>query len=151
MTTTAEGYVLDARQGKTLNDKFSNYVPTANIKNNLTTTDSDYVLDARQGKALNDKIADKMNKASSFSISASSNKTFNIGNSFRGVFFVIGGASNAQDVITVYSTSSGSVAYQKMGSSSNITITTGTGSFKIANAMTSAVYVYVMIFNGSVS
>ena len=96
-------------------------------------------------------ISGKMNKPASFSIPASGSKTFNIGNSYRGVFFIIGGTAAAQDVITVYSTTSGSVAYQKMGSSANLTVTTGTGTIRIANANTYAQSCYVMTFSGSVS
>lgn len=53
LTTTVEGRVLDARQGKALNDA---KLPKANVINNLTTTAAGYALDARQGKTLNDKI-----------------------------------------------------------------------------------------------
>ena len=56
LTTTASGKVLDARQGKALNDAIGTKVNTSDIANNLTTTASGKVLDARQGKALNDAI-----------------------------------------------------------------------------------------------
>ena len=57
LTTSAAGSsVLDAYQGKMLND---NKFAKANVVNNLTTTASGYALDARQGKALDDKIAAK--------------------------------------------------------------------------------------------
>lgn len=58
LTQTSAGYVLDARQGKALNDAKLN--KTA-VVNNLTTTAAGYALDARQGKALNDA---KLNKTS---------------------------------------------------------------------------------------
>ena len=54
LTTTAAGSsVLDAYQGKVLND---NKLAKSSVVNNLTTTASGSALDARQGKALNDKI-----------------------------------------------------------------------------------------------
>ena len=53
LTTTTEGSVLDARQGKALND---NKIDKTSIANNLTTTTEGSVLDARQGKALNDNL-----------------------------------------------------------------------------------------------
>lgn len=53
LTTTEEGFVLDARQGKALND---NKVNITDIANNLTTTEEGFVLDARQGKALKEQI-----------------------------------------------------------------------------------------------
>ena len=56
LTQTAEGYVLDARQGKVLDDKISLKLAIANVVNNLLTTKAGYALDARQGKVLNDKI-----------------------------------------------------------------------------------------------
>lgn len=56
LTTMDAGYVLDARQGKVLNDKFGSYVPTANIVDNLTTASSSKVLSANQGKALADRM-----------------------------------------------------------------------------------------------
>lgn len=95
--------------------------------------------------------ATKKKVAESFSIPASGSKTFNVGNSYRGVFFIIGGSAAAQDVITVYSTASGSIAYQKMGSSANLTVTISTGAIKIANSNTYAQSCYVMTFSGSVS
>lgn len=58
LTQTSAGYVLDARQGKALND--AKLDKTA-VANNLTTTAKGYALDARQGKALNDA---KLNKTS---------------------------------------------------------------------------------------
>ena len=58
LTQTSAGYVLDARQGKALNDK---KLDKTAVANNLTTTAAGYALDARQGKALNDA---KLNKTS---------------------------------------------------------------------------------------
>lgn len=61
VTTSAGGSsVLDAHQGKVLNDRITSEAAkklnTANVVNNLNTTASGYALDARQGKTLNDKI-----------------------------------------------------------------------------------------------
>ena len=56
LTQTAEGYVLDARQGKVLDDKISLKLAIANVVNNLLTTKAGYALDARQGKVLKDEI-----------------------------------------------------------------------------------------------
>ena len=53
LTTTTDGKVLDARQGKALNDSKLN---KSDIANNLTTTTEGKALDARQGKALSDAI-----------------------------------------------------------------------------------------------
>ena len=53
LTQTAAGYVLDARQGKVLNDTKLN---KASVTNNLSTTAAGYALDARQGKVLADRI-----------------------------------------------------------------------------------------------
>jgi len=63
LTTTAEGYALDARQGKALNDAVGKKLNTANVANNLTTTAEGYALDARQGKALSDAVGKKLNTA----------------------------------------------------------------------------------------
>ena len=49
LTTTVEGYVLDARQGRVLDQK---KLDKANVANNLTTTVEGYALDARQGRQL---------------------------------------------------------------------------------------------------
>lgn len=56
LTTTAEGYALDARQGKTLNTAITGKLDKANVVNNLTTTAGGYALDARQGKVLQDQF-----------------------------------------------------------------------------------------------
>jgi len=53
LTTDTEGKVLDARQGKALEDKKVNYT---DIKDNLTSTDTDKPLSANQGKVLKDTI-----------------------------------------------------------------------------------------------
>lgn len=70
LTTTDEGYALDARQGKVLNDK---KLDVAKVANNLTTIESGWALDARQGRYLaentvgfddiaNDLTTDDVNK-----------------------------------------------------------------------------------------
>lgn len=51
LTTTNEGYALDARQGKVLEDK---KLDKANVMNNISTSVSGYALDARQGKWLDE-------------------------------------------------------------------------------------------------
>lgn len=53
ITSSSGSSVLDAYQGKLLND---NKLNKASVLNNLTTTVSGYALDARQGKILDDKI-----------------------------------------------------------------------------------------------
>ena len=51
LTTTVEGYALDARQGYALDQK---KLDVAKVANNLVTTDEGWALDARQGKYLSD-------------------------------------------------------------------------------------------------
>ena len=58
LTTTAAGYVLDARQGKILDGKIAGKLAKADVVNGLTETAAGKALDARQGKALNEKIDD---------------------------------------------------------------------------------------------
>lgn len=152
LTTTDSGYVLDARQGKALNDKFANYKPTQTAKSSPSTSGAtNAFIDTISQNAQGVITATKKSIASSFSIPASGSKTFNIGNSFRGVIFVVGGSTDSQDAIMVYSTSSGSIAYSRMLFGSALTITTGTGTIKIANSKTFAQSTYVMVFSGSVS
>lgn len=62
LTTTESGKVLDARQGKILNDSKLN---TSDVVNNLTTSTAGKALDAKQGKALNDKLSGVIIEASS--------------------------------------------------------------------------------------
>ena len=86
----------------------------------------------------------------STTISSNSSKTFNIGNSFRGEFHLMGGGQTSSlDIVVVASSAAGAVAYSKMGSSSIYTFTTGTGTFKIES--TSVVNVFVTIYSGSIS
>ena len=63
VTTTTAGKVLDARQGKALQDGINTKVNKSDIANNVTTTTAGKVLDARQGKALQDAINTKINKS----------------------------------------------------------------------------------------
>ena len=51
LTTTVEGYALDARQGYALDQK---KLDVAKVANNLVTTEEGWALDARQGKYLAD-------------------------------------------------------------------------------------------------
>ncbi len=53
LAATSAGKVLDARQGKALDEAKLNKV---DVVNNLVTTEEGKALDARQGKALNEKI-----------------------------------------------------------------------------------------------
>jgi len=56
-TTDSEtGYVLDARQGRVLNE---NKIDKTSIADNLTTNDATKVLSAKQGKALQDNKVDR--------------------------------------------------------------------------------------------
>lgn len=68
LTTSAAGSsVLDAYQGKVLND---NKFAKANVVNNLLTTEAGFAIDARQGKALDDKITElNGNKISKYNVS----------------------------------------------------------------------------------
>lgn len=56
LTTTEAGKVLDARQGKVLDEKVTEKVDKTDVVNGLTETAAGKVLDARQGKALDEKI-----------------------------------------------------------------------------------------------
>lgn len=60
LTTTDEGFVLDARQGPAIVLLLNGKVDIGKIANNLTTTAVGYVLDARQGKALLDEINNRL-------------------------------------------------------------------------------------------
>ena len=51
LTTEDEGYALDARQGKALDDK---KLDKAMVANNLTTVEEGWALDARQGRLLDE-------------------------------------------------------------------------------------------------
>lgn len=63
LTTEEEGYVLDARQGKILDEKIDDVADAKfdknKVANNLTTEEEGYALDARQGKALAEMIGQK--------------------------------------------------------------------------------------------
>ena len=81
LTTETEGSVLDARQGKVLNDlKLS----IAKVINNLLTTEAGFALDARQGKVLDDKITElNGNKIDTYNISINTGE-FLTGETFVG-------------------------------------------------------------------
>lgn len=55
LTTIVDGKVMDARQGKVLDEK---KVDKTDVENSLLATDSGKVLDARQGKVLDEKKVD---------------------------------------------------------------------------------------------
>lgn len=60
LTTDVEGYALDARQGKALDDK---KLDRAKVANNLVTVEEGWALDARQGRLLDEN---KLNMANVF-------------------------------------------------------------------------------------
>ena len=63
LTTSSAGTnVLDAYQGKILND---NKLEKSKVVNSLLTTDEGYALDARQGKTLGDRLAEVENDVES--------------------------------------------------------------------------------------
>lgn len=64
LASTSAGKVLDARQGKALDEAKLN---KADVVNNLVTTEAGKALDARQGKALDDKIIEVDGKIKPFS------------------------------------------------------------------------------------
>ena len=68
LTTTADGYVLDARQGKALKDSIPTGAAASKaVANNLTTASAGTaVLDAYQGKVLKDSIPTITNKTGTF-------------------------------------------------------------------------------------
>lgn len=69
LTTTDEGYALDARQGKVLDEK---KLDKANVMNNINTSVPGYALDARQGKWLDENkigFADVVNNLETNEIS----------------------------------------------------------------------------------
>lgn len=57
LTTTQEGYALDARQGKVLDGKIAKKLAKADVVNGLTETAAGKALDARQGKVLDEKVS----------------------------------------------------------------------------------------------
>jgi hypothetical protein len=96
-------------------------------------------------------LGGKTDKPQEFEIGANSNRTFTVGNSYKGVFILVGENNSNQAMFNVFSSSAGAVAYAKFGTSSAFTITTGTGTFKIANGVGYKLHVFVMSFNGSVT
>ena len=57
LTTSIDGFVLDARQGTVLDEK---KLDKSKVINNALTTEEGFALDARQGKVLKDEI-DELN------------------------------------------------------------------------------------------
>lgn len=64
LTTTQEGYALDARQGKVLDGKVAEKLDKTDVVNGLTETTAGKALDARQGKVLDEKVSDLNSKLS---------------------------------------------------------------------------------------
>lgn len=116
LTTTAAGSVLDARQGKILDDKIPTGVAASKaVANNLTTASAGTaVLDAYQGKVVNDKITN---------LGVSSSTTGAVGSSF-----------SAANYKYCYLKKVGKMVFMSMGLGYNTaseTIPTGTTLFTI--------------------
>lgn len=67
LTTSIDGFVLDARQGTVLDEK---KLDKSKVINNALTTEEGFALDARQGKVLKDEI-DELNGKMTGAFSAS--------------------------------------------------------------------------------
>ena len=116
LTTTAAGSVLDARQGKILDDKIPTGAAASKaVANNLTTASAGTaVLDAYQGKIVNDKITN---------LGVSSSATGAVGSSF-----------SAANYKYCYLKKVGKMVFMSMGLGYNTaseTIPTGTTLFTI--------------------
>ena len=70
LTTDVEGYALDARQGKVLDEK---KLDNTKVANNLTTVEEGWALDARQGRLLDEN---KLNMANVFNDLTQENKGY---------------------------------------------------------------------------
>lgn len=86
LTTTEDGSVLDARQGKALND---NKIGKSNVVNNLTTTESGFALDARQGKELDDKITELNGNISNILQKQSKDNRINVSTGQKAASYII--------------------------------------------------------------
>lgn len=136
LNTLSSGYVLDARQGKTLQDELDALGDAAskNVANNLTTTNSGYVLDARQGNVLNgrlssaeddiDDIESALGYLSLVNKNAPSNSTTNITvpNSCRCLAISIGAAASVMGVYLISATTGGSLTISTLHSASGLTL-----------------------------
>ena len=78
LTTTAAGYVLDARQGKILDGKIAKKLAKADVVNGLTETAAGKALDARQGKVLDEKIDDLSREMSDLNSKLEDTHTFSV-------------------------------------------------------------------------
>ena len=105
LTTTDPGYVLDARQGKELDDKIADCVQSTDVYNGLNQTDPGYVLDARQGKALKDQLGDLQVVKT---IMASNSTSFDVENYTSYILFAVSNSSTHQGMWVIMGFSSGS-------------------------------------------
>ena len=71
-----EGYALDARMGKTLND---NKLDKLSVYNGLDKSTSGYALDARQGKVLNEGLSSLNDEITALSTLTSRSQTYSFG------------------------------------------------------------------------
>lgn len=83
LTTTEAGKVLDARQGKVLDEKVTEKVDKTDVVNGLTETAAGKVLDARQGKVLDEKIDDLSREVSDLNSKLEDTGWINLGSNAR--------------------------------------------------------------------
>lgn len=122
LTTTQSGYVLDARQGSLL-------IPKSAIANNLTTSQEGYVLDARQGKELGDKFK-------RISVGTTNKIKFTSGSRSTFIVLACGGSGSAGK--GAYLCFAGTEGYQveTLLTSSNITVSTSSSGITFQNSST---------------
>ena len=90
LTTKSAGeYVLDAYQGKVLDEKKLN---VENIVNDLLTTEEGYALDARQGKVLDEKNGETDKKITDY-VNENSLKKYNLTDAHIQSFYTVGAFS----------------------------------------------------------
>ena len=145
LTTTAAGSVLDARQGKALNDAKLN---KTDVKDSLSITDTGYALDAVRGKQLKDAVDGKIDLMPAMtSVAASATENISLSNSQRYLIICEGTAANTRTAIIASVSSTGTVAYTQLVAASALTISYSTNLIKVKNTSSYAVRVYRILLS----
>lgn len=83
--------------------------------------------------------------------SSSSPKTFSVAGSTRALIVIFGAGSAYQGLYSITAASSGAISKVEILSAANVTVTVSTNTLTISDSSSTTIFVYALIFNGSIT
>ena len=82
--------------------------------------------------------------------SSTSPKSYTVASSSRALILIFGAGSNFMGIYMITASSSGAVAKVEIAPASSVTVTTSTNTLTVSDSASTTIFVYALVFNGSV-